>query len=103
MLAVRRRLGATLRWREATPPALVRCDAVSLRGLISGMLMLIGLFWYMNRSLLPYNRALLTLTHTSGILMLIGLFWYMNRSLLPYNRALLPLTHTSGMLAGMLM
>jgi len=30
------------------------------------MLILIGLFCHMNRSLLPYNRALLTLTHISG-------------------------------------
>ena len=27
----------------------------------------IGLFWHINRSLLPYDRSLLTLTRTSGI------------------------------------
>jgi len=36
--------------------------------------------------------------HTSGMRMLTGLFCHMNRSLLPYDRSLLTLTHTSGML-----
>jgi hypothetical protein len=35
--------------------------------------------------------------HTSGMLVLIGLFCHIKRSLLPYNRSLLTLTHTSGM------
>ena len=48
-----------------------------------------------SRSLLPWNRSLLTLAHTSGMRSLMGLFCVYNRSLLPYGRPLLTLAHTS--------
>jgi len=49
-----------------------------------------------SRSLLSYNRSLLTLPHTSGMAMLVvGLFCAYDRSLLPYDRPLLTLMRTS--------
>ena len=53
------------------------------------MLLPVGFFCACNRSLLPYGRPLLTLTHTSGVLVGVGFFCgcanSVSMSLLPYK------------------